>query len=85
MIPTSKLEAAVDKVLAPYLGPSMARAAMTGHCQQLGIEGPEMTEEQLEALVGKLTLGLHIFVGRSNSAQLASALRAEIDRRGDGP
>lgn len=85
MISRSTLEKAVEEVLAPYLGPSMARAATDGHCRQLGIDGAEMTEQQLEALVGRLTLGLHIFVGRSNSAQLATALREEIARRGGSP
>jgi len=80
----STLEEAVDEVLAPYLGPSMARAATEGHCRQLGIDGAEMTEQQLENLVGKLTLGLHILVGRSNSVRLATALREEIARRGGG-
>ena len=85
MILRNTLEEAVEEVLAPYLGSSMARAATEGHCRQLGIDGTEMTEEQLEALVGRLTLGLHIFVGRSNSAQLATALRDEIVRRGEAP
>ncbi len=85
MILRHTLEEAVDEVLAPYLGSSMARAATEGHCRQLGIDGAEMSEEQLEALVERLTLGLHIFVGRSNSAQLATALRDEITRRGGAP
>ena len=47
---TSEAVDAVVKVLAPYIGDTMARSATEAHCQKLGIAGAARSSpEQLEA------------------------------------
>lgn len=80
-ITKNDVDGAVAEVLGPYLGVSMARAAMEGHCRKLGIEGDELSAEELENLIRKLTMGLNIFVGREKSTQIGATLKTEIARR----
>jgi hypothetical protein len=72
--------AAVDamvKVMAPYIGDTMARSATEAHCQKLGIAGATVSGEQVEALLAKLGGGLNIFLGRDKAASvIAEARRA---------
>ncbi len=63
------------RIMAPYLGENMARAA---HCQKLGIEGGEVTREKAEALLSKLATGLSVFVGREKSAAIVEEIRQAL-------
>ena len=45
---------AMVKVMAPYIGNTMARSATEAHCQKLGIDGTTVSREQVEALLAKL-------------------------------
>ncbi len=49
----------IVRMLSPYLGETMARAAALAHCQKLGIvvDGTEITREQLAALLRKFAQG----------------------------
>jgi hypothetical protein len=58
------------KVIAPYIGDTMARSATEAHCQKLGIVGATVTREQVEALLAKLGSGLNIFLGRDKAASV---------------
>ena len=73
-----ELEAAVIAVLGPYLGDSMARAAVDGHCRSLGI-GDSCGAAELETLVMRLRQGVTLFVGPEKAALLASALQRNFD------
>ena len=70
---------AVVKVLAPHIGDTMARSATEAHCQKLGISaaGP-VAPEQLESLLGKLSGGLNIFLGRDKSAAVIGEVRQAL-------
>jgi len=74
----------IVKVLSPYLGETMARAAARAHCEKLGIpvDSAEMSREHLDALVRKFAQGLNIFVGREKSAAVVSEIHAAIAARG---
>ena len=80
-----KTKDALDPIigmLSPYLGETMARAAALAHCQKLGIvvDGPEITREQLDALLKKLAQGLNIFIGREKAEQVIGEIRAAMGR-----
>jgi hypothetical protein len=73
--------AAVDamvKVMAPYIGDTMARSATEAHCQKLGIAGATVSGEQVEALLAKLGGGLNIFLGRDKSASVIAEARSAL-------
>jgi hypothetical protein len=72
----------VVKVMAPYIGDTMARSATEAHCQKLGIAGGTVSPEQLEALLGKLGGGLNIFLGRDKSATVVAEARQALAAAG---
>lgn len=69
---------AVVRVLAPYIGDTMARSATEAHCQRLGISGERVTPEQLDGLLAKLGSGLNVFIGREKSATVIDEVRAAL-------
>jgi hypothetical protein len=70
---------AVVRVLAPHIGDTMARSATEAHCQKLGIAGAGRVEpEKLESLLGKLSGGLNIFLGREKSAAVIAEVRQAL-------
>jgi hypothetical protein len=76
---TSETVDAVVKVLAPYIGDTMARSATEAHCQKLGIAAASpVRPDQLEALLGKLGGGLNIFLGREKSASVIGEVRLAL-------
>jgi len=66
------------KVMAPYIGETMARSATAAHCQKLGIAGATVSPEQAEALLAKLGAGLNIFLGRDKSASVIAEARSAL-------
>ena len=70
---------AVALTIAPYLGKTMAQAAVESHGQKLGIDGTHVTVDQLEALFAKLSAGLVIFVGRERTDLIVREARAAVD------
>jgi hypothetical protein len=73
------------RTLAPYLGKTMAQAAVETHREKLGIDGPHMTAGQLDALLGKMSSGLVIFVGRDKTETIVREARAAIGSLGSHP
>jgi hypothetical protein len=69
---------AVVKVMAPYIGDTMARSATEAHCQKLGIAGATVSQDQIESLLSKLGGGLNIFLGRDKSASVISEARSAL-------
>jgi hypothetical protein len=75
---TAEAVRVVVKVMAPYIGDTMARSATEAHCQKLGLTGARLSPEQVEALLGKLGGGLNIFLGRDKSAAVIGEARAAL-------
>jgi hypothetical protein len=75
---TSGVVEAIVRVMAPYIGETMARSATEAHCQKLGIAGGAPSPEQIEALLGKLGGGLNIFVGREKAAAVVAEARRAL-------
>ena len=70
---------AVVKVLGPHIGDTMARSAAEAHCQKLGISaGNAVAADQIEMLLGKLSGGLNIFLGREKSAAVIGDVRQAL-------
>jgi hypothetical protein len=79
---TPEVLESIHGVLSPYVGKLMAKAAAGAHCKELGVAANVITREQVEALIGKLGLGLNVFVGRDKSAQVVTAMRQAVDALG---
>ena len=76
---TNDVLESINGVLSPYVGKLMARTAASAHCRDLGIHGGAMNREQVDALLGRLGLGLIIFLGKDKAGTVVEAMRREID------
>ena len=77
---TSDVVQTIVRVVAPFLGETMARSAAHAHCQKLGIAADQMLPAQAEALIGKVGAGLNVFVGREKASVVVADLRKAILR-----
>lgn len=69
---------ALAAVLSPYLGETMARASARAHCEKLAIQGDEISAPQADALVGKLSSGLNVFIGRERAAAVFEEMKKAV-------
>ncbi len=76
---TKAAVACVVEVLHPYLGETMARSSARAQCTKLGIvEDGIMTEEQAEALVGRLAAALKVFLPKEKCILVVARLRRQL-------
>ncbi len=68
----------VVRVMAPYVGDTMARSATEAHCQRLGIADGSLDAAQVDELLAKLGAGLNIFLGKDKSATVIAEVRAAL-------
>jgi len=78
-LPCEAVLDALARTLAPYLGQTMAQAAVETHRQKLDIDGRHITADQLDALLGKIGVGLVIFVGRGRTESIVQEARAAVE------
>jgi hypothetical protein len=78
---TPDLAEVIVRVLAPYLGPNMARAIARAECDKLGIGGASVSDAQAASLASSLRPGLHVFVGRDHTERILRELSTAL--RGD--
>jgi hypothetical protein len=81
---TEEVLAELARVLSPYVGATMAEASARTQCQKLGLGGPTLEKEQIEALIAKLGSGLTVFVGRQKSQAVVEEMRTVLDVGGAG-
>lgn len=77
-IDRKQLEDLVVTRLGPYLGQSMAAAAVQGHCSKLKIHGNLLLRPDLERLLTALCKGMTLFVGPEKSRQLIQSLATDL-------
>ena len=73
---------ALATVLSPYLGETMARASTRTHCEKLAILGDEISAPEAQALLGKLSSGLNVFIGRERAAHVLEEMKRAVASRG---
>ncbi len=76
---TSEAVPIMVEVIAPYIGSTMARSATEAHFEKLGALGGELDPGQLEAVLGRLGIGLNIFLGREKSAAVIADVRRAVN------
>jgi len=67
----------VARALAPYVGENMARAAIDGQCAKLGLDG-DLTDADIERLLGVLAPALGVFVGRGKAQGVLEEIRRAV-------
>jgi hypothetical protein len=70
------------RIMAPYVGDTMARSATETHCQKLGITGGSINPEQIDMLLARLGAGLNIFLGKDKSATVIAEVRTALAAEG---
>jgi hypothetical protein len=75
---TSVVLETIQRILSPVLGENMARSAAQAHCRGLGVNGDQISSEQVAALVDRMGKGLNVFVGRDKAGVLVSELQRAL-------
>ena len=78
MLERTAVERTIATHLNSVLGPSMIRSSIEVHCRSLKIDGPTLTADQLDALLHRIALGLHIFIGQEKTAQLMADIQSTL-------
>ncbi len=81
MLATEAVQVMV-RVISPYIGDTMARSAAEAHCQKLGIGQGPISDDQIEAMLGKVGSGLNIFLGRDRAASVIAEVRRQLAQAG---
>jgi len=76
---TTDVFAAIETALRPYVGSTMASTAAAAQAKRLGLDGPALDGDQVALLLGKLTLGLVIFLGEAKTESVVGLMRQAID------
>lgn len=66
---------ALSSVLAPYLGPNMAKAAVDSNLKRVKPAGGPLTPAEVESLLQRLGMGLVVFVGEEKAAVISKQMR----------
>ncbi len=70
--------AKIVECVSPYLGQTMAEAAVEAQRERLGIQGARVTAQEVEALTSRIGMGLIIFVGREKAAQIVGQIHGQV-------
>lgn len=79
----SEVLAALSSVLAPYLGPNMAHAAVDSNLKRVKPSGGSLTPAELASLLGRLGKGLVVFVGEDKAETISKQMRQAVRWDGD--
>lgn len=74
----SEILTALSSVLAPYLGPNMAKAAVESNLKRIKPDGGELDPADLVALLERLGKGLVVFVGEDKAASVSEQMRRAV-------
>jgi hypothetical protein len=81
---TSETVKVIVEILGPHIGETMARSATEAHREKLGISDGPISPDQTDALLGKLSGGLNIFLGREKAAAAIAEVRSTLRAREEG-
>jgi hypothetical protein len=69
---------AIIRVLSPYLGDNMARAAVQSQREKLGLADQPLGAKDLEGFLDRLGPGLVVFVGREKTQRILDQVRVAV-------
>lgn len=82
---TSDAVQVMVRVMAPYIGDTMARSAAEVHCRRIGVMDSTIEPAQVDVVLQKLETGLNIFLGREKSVAVISDVRRALQAAGGLP
>jgi hypothetical protein len=68
----------MERILLPYLGANMARAALEVARQKIGIARSEVKPSEIEPLIDHLKPGLQVFLGAEQTKRIVAQIRAVL-------
>jgi hypothetical protein len=72
----------IARALAPFVGASMARAAIMVNLDKLGLHGPELSPADADLLLEALAPGLRVFMGEVQTRRVLDSIRQALATRG---
>ena len=72
----------IARALTPFLGATMARAAIEVNKKKLGLKGPDITPADVDRLLDELRPGLRVFLGDVQIARVMEAIRHALGSSG---
>jgi hypothetical protein len=70
------------RVLSPYVGENMARAAVRSQADKLGLVKGRLSPAEVEQLITAIAPGLGVFVGREKTEKILEEARTAVNGRG---
>ncbi len=75
----------IVRILVPYLGENMARAALEVSRRKLGLVGARVQPGEIEPLIEQMKPGLRVFLGAEQTHRILAEIRAALsDEEGNG-
>jgi hypothetical protein len=78
-VPRVELGKLIERIFAPLLGETLARASVRAQLQRLAIDSPTLTAAEVDALLRGLEKGLRVFVGSVKAAELVQSVRDAVE------
>jgi hypothetical protein len=75
----------MERILGPYLGANMARAAVAVARRKLGIDDVQVKPEEIEPLIEQLKPGLQVFLGAEQTKRILGEIRVTLSSTESGP
>jgi len=69
------------RVLGPYVGENMARAAVRSQAEKLGFKAGRLTGDEIDRLLNAIAPGLGVFVGREKTQRILDEAREAVGAR----
>jgi hypothetical protein len=68
----------MERILQPYLGANMARAALEVARQKVGLGRSEVKTSEIDPLIQQLKPGLQVFLGAEQTQRILAQIRAAL-------
>ena len=73
---------AIQESLSPLIGENLARSSVKLHTEKLGLDGAQLSRDQLVSLLQQIGLGLRVFVGAERTDALTDQILSTLFREG---
>lgn len=68
----------IIRILVPYLGANMARAALQVNREKLGLQGTKLAALDAEQLLAALSPGLNVFLGQGQTRKILEQIQGAL-------
>ena len=72
----------IARALTPFLGATMARAAIEVNKKKLGLKGPDLAPADVDRLLDELRPGLRVYLGEVQTRRVIEVIRNALASSG---